>query len=64
MFSFKYYGVVCFSNFSETQHSGRTSSRCEEDDSDDEDSDNKEAAHSDAENDDQNNATVCIGKKL
>ena len=51
--------VFFFSCFSETEHSGQCSSRCEdEDDSEDDDSDNKEAAHSDAENDDQNNSNV------
>jgi len=45
--------------FSEPQHSGISSSRCQEDeDSEDEDSDNQEAAHSDAENDDGTNETV------
>ena len=44
---------------SELEHSGRSSSRCQEDDSEDDDSDNQEAAHSDAENDDQTNSTVC-----
>jgi len=44
---------------SEPQHSGISSSRCQEDeDSEDEDSDNQEAAHSDAENDDETNETV------
>ena len=43
---------------SELEHSGRSSTRCQEDDSEDDDSDNPEAAHSDAENDDQSNSTV------
>jgi hypothetical protein len=49
---------------SELQHSGISSSRCQEDDdSEDEDSDNQEAVHSDAENDDGTNETVDIYKK-
>jgi hypothetical protein len=49
-----------FSYISEPQHSGISSSRCQEDDdSEDEDSDNQEAVHSDAENDDGTNETVC-----
>lgn len=45
--------------FSEPQHSGRSQSRCEDnEDSEDEDSDNQEAVHSDAENDDEPNETV------
>lgn len=51
--------------FSEPQHSGISSSRCqEEEDSEDEDSDNQEAAHSDAENDDETNETVIILKNI
>ncbi len=50
-----------FSSISEPQHSGISSSRCQEDeDSEDEDSDNQEAAHSDAENDDETNETVNL----
>jgi hypothetical protein len=45
-----------YENQIEPQHSGISSSRCQEDeDSEDEDSDNQEAAHSDAENDDETN---------
>ena len=43
---------------SEIEHSGLSSSRCQDNDSEDDDSDNQEAAHSDAENDDQTNSTV------
>ena len=57
----KYINV--FFNISEPQHSGISSSRCQEDeDSEDEDSDNQEAAHSDAENDDETNVINLIFK--
>ncbi|CAF0753789.1 unnamed protein product [Adineta steineri] len=47
-----------YENQIEPQHSGISSSRCQEDeDSEDEDSDNQETAHSDAENDDGTNET-------
>ncbi|CAF1083402.1 unnamed protein product [Rotaria sp. Silwood1] len=47
-----------YENQIEPQHSGISSSPCQEDgDSEDEDSDNQEAAHSDAENDDGTNET-------
>jgi hypothetical protein len=50
---------LIFCLISESQHSGISSSRCQEDeDSEDEDSDNQETAHSDAENDDGTNETV------
>ncbi len=51
---------ICICLISEPQHSGISSSRCQEDDDDseDEDSDNQEAVHSDAENDDETNETV------
>jgi hypothetical protein len=55
------YLLFFFSSISEPQHSGISSSRCQEDeDSEDEDSDNQEAAHSDAENDDETNETVNL----
>ncbi|UJR37946.1 hypothetical protein I4U23_030631 [Adineta vaga] len=47
-----------YENQIEPQHSGISSSRCEDnEDSEDEDSDNQVAAHSDAENDDETNET-------
>ncbi|CAF5146938.1 unnamed protein product, partial [Rotaria magnacalcarata] len=49
-----------YENQIEPQHSGISSSPCQEDeDSEDEDSDNQEAAYSDAENDEGTNETVC-----